>query len=627
MQFQRLISDIYQTFCNLRSKIQKLILVIPIILMQASCGSGGSGDDEEVTPSVNITPTLNAGNVELIGHAFSGTSIGLSWLKNNATYSIYRNNIIISETSENFYIDANLQVNTEYIYSITTGDVNDESVTSTIIVTTLINDTNAGNSNGSRTEILNDRLENFGECNNERNALNVADEILDTCLRAMLNHNEMVSDLENMRAFAARVRSEQTAAMVELGMRLFHNKSLSVNGDTACSSCHHPAIGCGSDGLSLPIGVNTVDPALLGQGRTDGVNIIPIIPRNSPATCNTSLWTRGLFWDNRVALQGIGLTTDSTDVTNNTILSVGDNSTLTLLAAQSNFPVTSSAEMGDITQFGYDETDITEHTSYRETILAGNLSTIDWGDLFQAAFGNTNINYSKIAEAIAAYEAVQIFINNPFFDYVDGNDSALSIDEKRGAITFMAGSTGCTFCHSGAFFSTQAPLPANYPQIGPGTDPEGTGSDEGAVGRDGTGAFRAPTLLNVAITGPWGHNGQFSTLKRNVEHYQGHGDSIRRYFADNEMCELEQFSDLPDCAAVVAPNGLALSETILAGNEEFSNRISDAEVDLVVQFLGTLTDPDAADINSNAIQALIPTRDSGPDGQQLDARDQLGNEL
>ncbi|MCP4271841.1 MAG: hypothetical protein GY781_07725, partial [Gammaproteobacteria bacterium] len=188
----------------------------------------------------------------------------------------------------------------------------------------------------------------------------------------MLNQNEMVSDLENMRAFAARVRSEQTIPMVELGMRLFHSKSLSANGDTACSSCHHPAIGCGGDGLSLPIGVNAVDPALLGLGRTDGINIIPIVPRNSPATCNTSLWTRGLFWDNRVALQGRGLTTDSTDVTNNTILSVGDNDTLTLLAAQANFPVTASAEMGDITQFGYDETNITEHTSYRETILAGN---------------------------------------------------------------------------------------------------------------------------------------------------------------------------------------------------------------------------------------------------------------
>ncbi len=700
-------------------KIQKLIFVIPIILIQTSCGGGGgssgSGDGGGVTPSANVAPTVYAGDdqtvnagetvvleatgndidgniisyaweqiqgtqitlinnnaqqsftapslpqsevlifrvtvtdnegdeatdsveilisntpsvlpEELIGHAFSGTSIGLSWLKNSATYSIYRDNIKISDTSENFFVDANLQVNTEYIYSITTSDVNNENVTSTIIVKTLISDTNDGSRNGSRTEILNDRVENFGECNNERNALNVADEVLDTCLRAMLNQNEMVSDLENMRAFAARVRSEQTIPMVELGMRLFHSKSLSANGDTACSSCHHPAIGCGGDGLSLPIGVNAVDPALLGLGRTDGINIIPIVPRNSPATCNTSLWTRGLFWDNRVALQGRGLTTDSTDVTNNTILSVGDNDTLTLLAAQANFPVTASAEMGDITQFGYDETNITEHTSYRETILAGNLSTVDWGDQFLAAFGSTSINYSKIAEAIASYEAVQIFINNPFFDYVDGNDNALSIDEKRGAITFMASSTGCTFCHSGAFFSTQAPLPANYPQIGPGTDPEGTGSDEGAVGRDGPGAFRAPTLLNVAITGPWGHNGQFSTLKRNVEHYKGHGDSIRRYFAGNEMCELEQFSDIPDCAAMVAPNGLALSEIILAGNEEFSNGISDAEVDLIVKFLGTLTDPDAANVNSNAIQALIPTRDSGPDGKQLDAKDYFGNEL
>jgi len=235
--------------------------------------------------------------------------------------------------------------------------------------------------------------------------------------------------------------------------------------------------------------------------------------------------------------------------------------------------------------------------------------------------------FPRISEAIATYEAVQIFINNPFFDYVDGNEDALSIDEKRGAITFMASSTGCTFCHAGAFFTTQAPLPGNYPQIGIGTNSEGNGADEGAVGRSGPGAFRAPSLLNVAITGPWGHNGQFATLKRNVEHYRNHGESITRYFANNEMCALEQFTELPDCEVIISPNGLALSEEILAGNEQFSNGLGDEEIDLVVKFLATLTDPDAANINSNAIQALIPTRDGGPDGNQLDAKNQHENKL
>ncbi|BBM00304.1 cytochrome-c peroxidase [Microbulbifer sp. GL-2] len=584
----------------------------------------GSGDDSDADGETD--PDSGEGNApqELIGNAFSGTSIGLSWEGAGEIYFIYRDNTKIAETSNNFFVDQGLSVNTEYTYSVTTSPVDDVVETTSVAAKTLVNNTNSGLDNGAETIIVNDRIANFSECNNARSVVDLLDEDLDSCLQAMLELNKMAVHLEDMRAFAARVRSEQAPAMIELGMRLFHSKSLSANSDASCSSCHHPAIGCGGDDLSMPIGVNAVDPALLGPGRSDGVNDVPVVPRNAQATCNSALWTRGLFWDNRVAIVGRGVSTGSEDVNNNTEEAVGTG-TLALLMAQAHFPVTAAAEMGDITQFGYDNTADDGFTAYREDILAANMDAESWGDLFIAAFGDADISFTRVAEAVAAYEAVQIFINNPFFDYVDGNPEAISNNEKRGAITFMASDSGCTFCHAGAFFTTEAPLPGNYPQIGIGTD--SSGADEGAEGRTGFGAFRAPTLLNVAITGPWGHNGQFSTLKRNVEHYRDHGESIAQYFANSEMCELEQFSGLQDCATKVAPNGLALSERILAGNDEFSNNLSDEEVDLIVQFLGTLTDPDAANTESNAIQALIPPRDGGPDGKQLDAKDQSGKIL
>ncbi len=612
-----------------------------------ACGGGGETATEQVTdtdPAEVNDPTLpNSGDAdtgtdptastgapqEFIANAFSGTSIGLSWLDTDGSYNLYRGDVLIAQTQDNFFLDQNLMVNTLYQYSITTGEVSDENTTTIINAKTLVSSTNSALENGAKTEIVNDRIINFAACNIDSGrltSLDIIDTDLDACLAAMLQHNGMALHLEDMRAFAARVRSEQSTAMVELGMRLFHNKSLSANGDTACSSCHHPALGCGGDDLSMPIGVNATDPSLLGPGRSDGVNNVPIVPRNSPATCNTALWTRGLFWDNRVSIMGRGVSTDSNDVDNNTDAAVGDG-TLTLLMAQAHFPVTAAAEMGDISQFGFDANTDSDHTEYREDILAANLSVDAWGEMFSTAYGDSLINYSRIAEAMAAYEAVQIFIDNPFFNYVDGDTNAMSNDEKRGAITFMDASTGCTFCHSGAFFTTQAQLPGNYPQIGVGTDATGSGADEGAVGASGVGAFRAPTLLNVAITGPWGHNGQFNTLKRNVQHYTGHGASVAAYFENNEMCELDQFKNLSDCSNAVAPNGLALSQNILDGNVEFSNNISDEEVDLVVKFLGALTDPDAANTQSNAIQSLIPTRDGGPDGKQLDAKDINGQNL
>ncbi|MCO1333829.1 cytochrome P450 [Microbulbifer sp. OS29] len=94
------------------------------------------------------------------------------------------------------------------------------------------------------------------------------------------------------------------------------------------------------------------------------------------------------------------------------------------------------------------------------------------------------------------------------------------------------------------------------------------------------------------------------------------------------MCDLEQFKDLQDCPSKLAPNGLTHSLDILDGNDGGGvNRLSDDEIDHVVTFLGALTDPNAADANSNEIQFLIPPRDGGPDGRQLDAKDQNGLSL
>ncbi|MCO1333830.1 hypothetical protein MO867_05695 [Microbulbifer sp. OS29] len=637
------------------------LLILPLFLLTVGCSSGSSGGDESSSSDTAVNEgggdTDAGGDTDsdddgsdadtggdtdtdtdddtgtdsgqggapskLIGNAFSGTSIGLSWERDGLTYSIYRGSEKIAETSDHYFVDQGLTVNTEYSYSVIAGDLDSDIEAARVSAKTLLNNTNGGLSSGADIDVDNDRISNFTECNNARSALDLQEADLDSCLQAMLELNNMAGHLEDIRAFAARVRSEQDPAMVELGMRLFHSKSLSANSDTACSSCHQPAMGCGGDDLSMPIGVSALDSALVGPGRSDGLNEVPLVARNSPPTCNAALWTRGLFWDNRVAITDRGLRTDSRDVSDNTEAAVGTGS-LALMMAQAHFPVTDTAEMGDITQFGYDNTSDSGFTAYREEILAANLGSASWDSLFSSAFGDPAINFSRIAEAIAAYEAVQLFIDNPFFDYVDGNQGALDSEEKRGAITFMASNSGCTNCHAGAFFTTQGLRAVSYPQIGAGKDESGNGAD---LGGNGAGSFRIPTLLNVAITGPWGHAGQFGTLKRNIEHYRNRSGSITQYFGSSEMCDLDQFAELEDCATKVAPSGQALTETLLAANGDGANNLSDDEIDSLVAFLGTLTDPDAINVDSNAVQSLLPTRDGGPDGNQLEAKDQRGNEL
>ncbi|WHI48498.1 cytochrome-c peroxidase [Microbulbifer sp. VAAF005] len=614
------------------------LLVISIFLFMVGCGGGGSSssDDDSSTETTESDGSSEGSSdsdddtssdseqgivvSELIANAYSGTSIGLSWEDSEETYSIYRDGELVAETTDNYFVDESLSVNTEYSYWVGVGGFDSES--GSVTAKTLVNNTNDGFSNGTDAEAIDKRIVDFDECQNERSAIDVDDDSLDSCLQAVLDEVGMAEQLEDMRAFAARVRSEQDPAMVELGMRLFHSKSLSANGDTACSSCHHPTIGCAGDDLSMSVGVNAVDPDLLGPGRSDGENEVPLVARNAQPICNVALWDNGLFWDNRVLFTDDGsLKTDSRDVTNNTEAAVGTG-TLALMMAQAHFPVTDAAEMGDISEFGYDESSDDDLTDYREEYLIPKLNQDSWGALFTAAYGDSEIDFSRIAEAIAAYEGVYIFIDNPFFDYVDGDLTAIDNDAKRGAITYFTPGSGCTACHTGAFFTNQGLRVVNYPQIGIGKEDDGADWG-GAV----LGGFRVPTLLNAGITGPWGHAGQFGTLERNIEHYAGQADSVSRYFADSEMCDLDQFAELEDCAEKVAPDGLELTEAILEIDGDAALPIDDDEVGFIAAFLEALTDPDAENVNSSATQSLIPPRDGGPDGMQLDAWDEDGNEL
>ena len=93
-------------------------------------------------------------------------------------------------------------------------------------------------------------------------------------------------------------------ALFELGKELFFSKALSMDLDVACASCHHPLLG-GGDALSQPVGVDALDPDLLGPGRThDGNRLLdeladgaPNVPRNSPTTFNLQFYDRSMFWD------------------------------------------------------------------------------------------------------------------------------------------------------------------------------------------------------------------------------------------------------------------------------------------------------------------------------------------
>ncbi len=149
-------------------------------------------------------------------------------------------------------------------------------------------------------------------------------------------------------------------------------------------------------------------------------------------------------------------------------------------------------------------------------------------DLFERSFGR-DVNVDDIARAIASFERTIVSWDSRWDQFITGNAAVLSDSEMRGLIVFQ-GKGRCIQCHSGWNLADE-----KYHNIGIGWDsPE---PDEGrfAVTKNDKdrGAFRTPTLRDVALTGPYMHDGRFDTLEQVVDYYSN--GVIANPYLDVEM--------------------------------------------------------------------------------------------
>ncbi len=153
---------------------------------------------------------------------------------------------------------------------------------------------------------------------------------------------------------------------------------------------------------------------------------------------------------------------------------------------------------------------------------------------FQSVFG-TDVTEEGIAKAIAAYERTVLTGDAPYDRFVNGDKDALSEAAQRGRELFF-GKAHCSACHSGPNFTDNA-----FHNIGVGYDVEtGTMADLGREEVSGLtgdrGAFKTPTLREIARTAPYIHDGSMETLKEVVEHYNKGG--IPNPWLDEEIFPL-----------------------------------------------------------------------------------------
>ncbi|WP_344807149.1 cytochrome-c peroxidase [Allohahella marinimesophila] len=423
----------------------------------------------------------------------------------------------------------------------------------------------------------------------------------------------------------------------QLGKKLFFTKALSGEQDTACASCHHPSLG-GGDDLSLPIGVDAVDPDLLGPGRrhqssADHWDGGPTVPRNSPTVFNFVLYEKTVFHDGRIEAVEGGIRTPNSE------LGLADpNAGDSLAAAQARFPVTSAEEMRGFHFAANEGDDARLLLGKRLRGDSGELDAVavqNWDAEFAAVFGHDvqpMVNYHRVAAAIAAYENSQLFIDNAWFRYLNGDQDALTLAAKRGAILFNTpaadGGAGCTTCHSGPAMTDESFHVLAMPQIGRGKgDDANLRGDHGRYREshqpDDKYAFRTPSLLNVTETGPYGHSGAYADLESVVQHHLDPLTALENF----DLSQLDEGIQSESLMYTAEESILQLERLRAEGKNNLPLvQLSEGEQADLMAFLQALTDPCVQ--SRECLSRWIPgPEDSDPDQLRLVAKDRNGELL
>lgn len=302
------------------------------------------------------------------------------------------------------------------------------------------------------------------------------------------NGAEAAVQIEEPEAFAAILYPEDnptSRAGLALGRDLFYDPILSQDSSISCGSCHQPALAF-TDGRAVSVGI---------RGRLG--------KRNALSLTNIGYLHQTLFWDGRAA-----------DLESQALHSVADAnemggdwpSIISRLRRHANYwPRFKEA-------FGLQEVqDLTpDHVG---KALAQ----------FQRSLISGNAKYDRVKRGEATYTEAEALGHAIFFDFADDKDGP-----------FAKLPTGeCAHCHTPPHFTNQRFFNNGIDQAMALTDFPDPGRGAISNNQYENGLFRAPGLRNVALTGPYMHDGRMKTLEEVLAHYNSGGN-----YAENKSANV-----------------------------------------------------------------------------------------
>ncbi|MDB5285047.1 MAG: cytochrome-c peroxidase, partial [Bacteroidota bacterium] len=299
---------------------------------------------------------------------------------------------------------------------------------------------------------------------------------------------------------------------IQLGRRLFYDKHLSVDGQKSCGSCHRAAEALSDSGFAL------------------STNEFGLTKRNAPALQNLA-WSNSFFWDGRQP--------------------------------------TAAAQAQDAYQ-------------HELGLVVNNAVTYLQADsvyarLFRKAFGRPGtISADKIYLAVQEFMMYAVSSNSKFDRVMRGDPGwAFTPSEDSGFTAVFNTERGdCFHCHTQGGIHL---LMTDMKFHNNGLDPANSITDFVDAGRGGItgvagdyGTFKSPTLRNIAVTGPYMHDGRFKTLSQVIDFYS---DSLN--LSINDDLFILRHLDTTNTGQVLPRGGMHLTATEKQELLDFLNTLTD----------------------------------------------------
>ena len=359
--------------------------------------------------------------------------------------------------------------------------------------------------------------------------------------------------------------SASLSAQAALGEKIFRDTSLSASGRQACASCHVSASGHAQDN-ALAAQFGGADLSLQGTRTTPAIRYLSF---NTPFFFDgEGTPTGGFFWDGRARS----------------------------LADQAGEPFLNPAEMA----------------MPSKAAVVAKLAQASYAAEFKRVFGSGILDraddaFDRIALALQAYQKEDADFrpfSSKYDEFLRGNTS-LTTQELRGLGWFNSPAKGnCAACHPSAkasdgrhplftdFSYDNLGVPRNaelrvnadpaYFDLGLCARPAGD-----LAGRaDLCGAFKVPSLRNVALRQSLFHNGRFKNLKDALTFYVQRDTNPEKFYPLKADGSVDKFDDLPEAYK----GNVNTSEAPYNRKPGDAPALSDAEIDDVIAFLKTLND-------------------------------------